>query len=113
MSAIPRLRPDETPPLEFAKVRRERQRWLCLVWLDISRPAAMTDGALLAQMQSDYPDATRTDLLRHLDYLQKGALLTLTEVGQSWLAQLTREGIDFVEYTSTSSPGIGRPATPD
>jgi hypothetical protein len=91
------------------RVRRERQRWLCLMWLDISRPTPMTGGALLAQMQAEYPDANHLELQRHLDYLRKAALLTITEDGQSWLSQLTRQGIDFVEYTSPATPGIGRP----
>jgi hypothetical protein len=69
----------------------------------------MTDGALLPLMRTEYPDATRLELQRHLDYLRKAELLTITEDVQNWSSQLTRQGIDFVEYTTPATPGIGRP----
>lgn len=96
-------------PSRLEKVRRERVRWLCLVYLDHFRPESTKDAALLAAVQADYPDATLLELRRSLDYLESHGLLAIKERGDRWLLKLAWQGIDLVEYTSPALPGIGRP----
>lgn len=102
MSVIPKKLPFGLTKL--TKVRNECQRRLCLEWLDISRPIPMTDRSLLAIMREEYPDASLLEIRRQLDYLCKTTMLTIKDKGNSWLVELTREGIDLVETTQTTIP---------
>lgn len=68
------------------------------------------DSAVLPLIQGEYPDASQTELRQSLDYLEAREFLVVTAVGGRWQLKLTYQGIDFVEYTSESSPGIWRPA---
>lgn len=92
-----------------ARVRREQMRWLALSHLDVARPQAMTDLALLALIQTVYPEATVPELRRELQYLALRDLLTSVDKYGRWRLSLTYQGIDVVEYTDSCPPGIGRP----
>lgn len=96
-------------PHRVEAARREHLRWLCLLYLDHSRPSTMMDSNLLPLIQGDYPDASQTELRRSLDYLEAGGFLVVTSVAGRWRLKLTSRGIDFVEYTSEATPGIWRP----
>lgn len=95
------------------RVRREHLRWLCLRHLDIERPEAMTEAALLALLWTVYRDADTQELRRELHYLSLQSLLTISEQDGLWQVKLTYQGVDLVEYTSHCPPGIGRPVVPE
>jgi hypothetical protein len=93
------------------RARREMVRWILLLACNIARPAHAPVRMLLAVVQGEYKDATELEVRRELDYLEGRELLTLHHdaLGQD-MADITRHGIDVVEYTVPVEPGIARPA---
>lgn len=103
------LRSTTSIGIDIEAVRRRQIRWLCLEQLDHARPDVMTDLALLAIIQVVYPNARHIELRRELDYLKLSSLLTIEVNNEIWHLNLTCQGVDVVEYTSTCPDGIGRP----
>lgn len=95
--------------LREQRVRRETIRWLLLKKLDRARPKHASETALLTDLRQHWPDSDLAETRRELDYLKLRGLLVIKKKAGTWLAKLTREGIDLVEYTSTCDPGIARP----
>lgn len=94
----------------LAKVRREQIRWFLLVAANVSRPAGIYTEAMLPIIQATYPDATHKEVRVQLDYLEERNLVKITRDGMDrWFVELTRYGIDLVEYTLPVEPGIARP----
>jgi hypothetical protein len=92
------------------KIRREAMRWHILATINVSRPHGMYTEALLPVIQSVYPDATQLELRRELDYLEERELTHVKKDPlDRWFVDLTRFGIDFVEYTVDAQPGVSRP----
>ena len=92
------------------KVRRESMRWTLMLALNKARPYTSNERFLLAVMQAIYPDATALELRRELDYLADRRMLELVkEPSGTWFGDLTRLGVDVVEYTVDCGPGIARP----
>ncbi len=53
---------------------------------------------------------TQHELRRELDYLEERGLVKLRNQNTGvWFGELTRDGIDVVEYTVECDPGIARP----
>lgn len=97
-----------TPQMQ--KIRREAMRWHILATVNVSRPQGMYTEALLPVIQAVYPDATHLEIRRELDYLEERELAKIKKDGMDrWFVDLTRHGIDFVEYTIDGQPGISRP----
>lgn len=94
--------------------RRDHIRRLCVVMLDDNRPGFMGYDDLLTDVQQYYPDATRAELLRALDYQELAGLLTITQVhGRPDQVRLTCEGIDLADgYDDLLDGGhaTGKPA---
>lgn len=96
--------------VDMEKVRREHLRWLLLLALNHARPAGTYEEVLLATAQAIYTDATALEIRRTLDYLDDRRLVRLRkEPTNRWWSDLTRHGIDIVEYTIDCEPGIARP----
>ncbi|WP_027360879.1 hypothetical protein [Desulforegula conservatrix] len=96
--------------LDPAKTRRESMRWYILLTLNNARPIGAYEELVLATIQGIYTDATALELRRELDYLEDRKLVNLKkEPGGRWFADLTRYGVDVVEYTLECEPGIARP----
>ena len=96
--------------IQLAKIRREQIRWFLLTSLNISRPMGMYTEALLPIVQATYGDATHQEVRRELDYLEDRELVVIQRDGmERWYSQLTRLGVDVVEYTVVCEPGIARP----
>ena len=96
--------------IQMAKIRREQIRWFLLTSLNISRPMGMYTEALLPIVQATYGDATHQEVRRELDYLEDRELVVIQRDGmERWYSQLTRLGVDVVEYTVVCEPGIARP----
>jgi hypothetical protein len=96
--------------IDHARVRRESIRWHLLSIANIARPAGIYVEAMLPVVQAVYADATEHELRRELDYLEARVLVNIVKDGMDrWMVDLTRHGIDIVEYTSAVEPGIARP----
>lgn len=92
------------------KARRESIRWFLLVSANVSRPAGIYTEAMLPIIQATYPDATHKEVRVQLDYLEERNLVKISRDGMDrWFVELTRHGIDLVEYTTPVEPGIARP----
>lgn len=95
---------------DMDKIRRQDMRWHLLKAIDIARPQGIYTEPLLAIMRSVYPDATHQEVRRNLDYLEERVLVRITkDPTDRWAVDLTRTGIDFVEYEIDAQPGIARP----
>lgn len=96
--------------IDHEKIRREKIRWDMLVTLDYARPIGAYEELVLTTIQGVFPDATALEVRRTLDYLTDRELVKLEkQPGGRWFADLTRHGIDVVEYTIDVDPGIARP----
>lgn len=96
--------------IDPAKMRRELMRWHILLTLNNARPIGAWEELVLATVQGYSPDATALELRRELDYLADRTLVELRkEPSGRWFADLTRCGVDMVEYTIDCEPGIARP----
>lgn len=96
---------------DIAKVRREHMRWVVLLALNNARPLGAMESVVLAVVQAVYPDASPLELRKELDYLSDRELIKLVKRPDGpWHADLTRFGVDVVEYTVDCQPGIARPA---
>lgn len=95
----------------LARIRREQIRWFLLVAANISRPAGIYTEAMLPIVQATYADATHREIRLQLDYLEERELVKISKDSMDrWAVELTRFGIDVVEYTIPVEPGIARPA---
>ena len=96
--------------IDAAKVRREATRWHILTTLDTARPVGCHEETILQVIQSIYPDTTRLLIQRSLDYLEDRGLVEIDKRPDGvWWAELTRCGVDMVEYNIDCKPGIARP----
>lgn len=97
--------------IDQEKVRRETMRWIVLLTLANASPIGAYEELVLSTVQAMFPDATTLEIRRTLDYLADRELVKLAkEPSGRWFADLTRWGIDVVEYTVDVDPGIARPA---
>ena len=96
--------------IDHTRIRREDIRWYLLVAANVSRPQGTYLEGMLAIVRAVYADATEHELKRELDYLEERELVKIERDGMDrWFVQLTRHGIDLVEYTTPLQPGISRP----
>lgn len=98
------------PMIDPEKARRENLRWYILLTLNSARPLGTSEAVVLSTIQGIVPDCTMRELRNELDYLDHRELVVLKgKGGPCWHAELTRVGIDVVEYTVDCNPGIARP----
>lgn len=96
--------------IDLERAEREEARWRILRVLDAGRPRAVSETLILRAMQDIELPVTPHGLRRELDYLRDRGLITIRGKEEpTWLAELTRYGIDVVEYTIPCEPGISRP----
>jgi hypothetical protein len=101
---------EDTIRLQAQRARREFMRWVLLLAANINRPVHSTARFLLQVVQGEYPDATELEVRRELDYLESRELLKITTDPLNQISvDLSRYGIDIVEYTVTCDAGIMRP----
>ena len=82
--------------VDITRVRRESLRWSLLVALNKTRPYTASE--------------TQLELRRELDYLADRKMVELEKrPSGDWFADLSRLGVDIVEYTVECGPGIARP----
>lgn len=74
------------------------------------RPVGIYTEPLLAIVRAVYPDATHQEVRVHLDYLEEREMVRISKDPMDrWMVDLTRTGIDFVEYNIDAQPGVSRP----
>lgn len=96
--------------IDMAKTRREDMRWHLLTAINLSRPAGIYTEPLLAIVRAVYPDATHQEVRVNLDYLEEREMVRISkDPVDRWMVDLTRTGIDFVEYNIDAQPGVSRP----
>lgn len=96
---------------DLDQARREEARWRILKGLDAGRPYPVSEAILFRLLHDVQLPVTALDVRRELDYLEDRKLLTLAgKDSPVWAAELTRYGVDIVEYTIACEPGIARPA---
>ncbi len=94
------------------KARREALRWHLMTIANVSRPQGINVAAMLPIIHTVYPDATERELRLQLDYLEERELIKISrDPLDNWTVELTRWGVDVVEYTVDCDPGIARPRT--
>ncbi len=96
------------------KAKRENSRWRILKILDAGRPMHVGESLIgLTLNDAGFP-LTPNELRKELDYLENRQLVKIENRGsgsmREWSIELTRTGIDLVEYTIDCEPGIARPA---
>lgn len=97
--------------IDMQKLRREFVRWMLLITLNNARASGGASENLLRQViNSEYADATALEVRGELDYLEERSLVKIIRHPDGhWVADITRYGIDIVEYTVDCDPGIARP----
>lgn len=96
--------------IDLEKAQREQTRWRILKVLDAGRPLPVSEIVILQVLQDAALPITPSALRRELDYLADRRLVELSGLGSPvWSADLTRYGVDVVEYTIDCLPGIARP----
>jgi hypothetical protein len=92
------------------KARRENLRWFILLTLNSARPLGASEAVILSTVRGIIQDCTNHELRSELKYLECRELVVLKGIGgPCWHAELTRIGVDVVEYTVDCDPGIARP----
>jgi hypothetical protein len=96
--------------VDLEKAMREEARWRILKVLDAGRPRPVSETIILRTLQDIELQITPHQLRRELDYLRDRKLIDLQcDDCPTWAAELTRTGVDVVEYTIQCEPGIARP----
>lgn len=102
--------PTQAPMIDPEKARRENLRWYILLTLNSARPLGASEAVILSTIQGIVPDCTIRELRNELKYLECRELVVIKGTGgPSWHGELTRIGVDLVEYTVDCEPGIARP----
>jgi len=95
--------------VDLEKGRRETLRWLVLVTLNAARPIGAAETLISSCVNDVQKQVTLVELRREMDYLADRGLVAVERNGPQWHAELTRCGVDVVEYTVECDPGIARP----
>ena len=95
---------------ELEQKEREDARWRILRVLDAGRPVGVNERIVWRVLHDVKIGLSPMQVRRELEYLQDLGLAKLEDVEtETWLAKLTAHGVDVVEYTVDSPPGIARP----
>lgn len=96
--------------MDLEKQKREQLRWLILETLNSARPIGANEGLILNVVNEVQGGVTHLEMRRELGYLVERKLVEVTgKQSAVWHAELTRDGVDVVEYTVGCDAGIARP----
>jgi hypothetical protein len=96
--------------IDLERAQREESRWRVLRALDAGRPYPVSEQIVLRVIEDIKLPITASGLRRELDYLEERELIRIHDKESPvWSAELTRIGIDVVEYTVPCDAGIARP----
>lgn len=97
-------------PLQMKVARSGAIRWHLLQIADVSRPQGIYTEQMLDVIRTIYTDATELEIRRELDYLEERDTLKIKKDPlERWYVELTRTGVEIVEYVIDCQPGISRP----
>ncbi len=97
--------------VDFEKNEREEMRWRILKVLAAGSPWPVSEGLLQAALDDAALRVSPAELRKQMVYLEGKSLLVVHQKDCAvWLAQLTHDGTDVVEYTAACPTGIRRPA---
>lgn len=96
--------------IDLETAMREEARWRILRCLDAGRPLPVSETIIYRVLGDINLQITPHGVRRELDYLEERELIRVSDKETpTWSAELTRTGIDVVEYTVPCDPGIARP----
>jgi len=95
---------------EHARAQRETLRWLLLKALNTAGHVGASESLLLTVVSPAVSGVTPVGIKHELHYLQDRGLITTERDRPAWLARITADGTDVVDYTTACPPGIGRPS---
>lgn len=96
--------------IDLEKAKKENLRWQILAALNAARPIGASETIIETAVRGVISDITILWLRRELDYLEHRKLISISgRKTPTWHAELTRDGVDVVEYTVDCDPGIARP----
>lgn len=96
--------------IDLKQKEREQSRWLILSVLNAARPIGTNEGLILSTIQSVLPGVTQQEIRKEMDYLEDRKLIKVSNKHTGvWFGELSRYGVDVVEYTLPVDPGIARP----
>lgn len=96
--------------VDMEKHLREHLRWLILETLNSARPVGANEDLILIVLNDVQGQVTTLELRKQLGYLEDRKLIEIDgKEGPMWKAELTRHGVDIVEYTVDCEAGIARP----
>lgn len=96
--------------IDLERAKRENLRWQILAALNAGRPIGASEIIVLTAVRGVISDLTQLQLRKEMDYLEHRGLITVSgKDSPVWHGELTRSGIDLVEYTVPCDPGIARP----
>lgn len=95
------------------QIQREETRWRILQILEKTRGSEIRELIIWRTLDDLQLVPSMVELRRELFYLSEKGLIKANQIrsefGYEWRAQLSAQGIDFVEYTTGDIPGIARP----
>jgi hypothetical protein len=96
--------------IDIEQKRREEARWRILRILDAGRPMVVSEQIVWRVLTDIHIPFSINDVRREMTYLRDRALIAIEgEDTDIWYGKLTWHGIDVVEYTVPTEPGIARP----
>ncbi len=99
--------------MNVIQARKENLRWLIVYALDFARPVGTSDAVIHSAILKIDEETTLIEVRKGLDYLEGKKLVQVDrKKAPTWLAKLTADGVDFVEYNERddlNTKGIARP----
>lgn len=96
--------------MDMQRTLTETIRWNVLAAANSARPALVSEMLVLSMIQAIPIECEAIDLRREFDYLEGRGLISVKRLEVApWLIGLSWEGVDLVDYTTESVPGIARP----
>jgi Fe2+ or Zn2+ uptake regulation protein len=96
--------------IDDAKQRREFSRWVLLLALYNAHPVGSWEEVLLSTLQAIYPDTTKNEVRRELDYLDDRKLLDDHQASARALVRRDQPSRHRRRRVHTDvHPGIARP----
>ena len=109
------MRDEATDRFNLEKVRREVLRWVVLRTLDAGGHIGLNEDMLLniVTHAEKMEQVSRMEIRHELNYLEDREFVRTERERPVWLARITADGTDVVDYTTVPCPkGIGRPPQP-
>jgi hypothetical protein len=96
--------------MDLEQKQREEARWRILRVLDAGRPISVSETIVWRVLHDIRLPMSVNSVRRELVYLRDlGLILIEGDDTEVWLARLTAQGVDLVEYTIDAPASIGRP----